>query len=210
MVLEQLRRIGDGAAVIGSDGTQIGSVAEVHDDYVLVQAGTLLKHDLYVPVSSVSEVSADIVKLDVPAGEAEDRGWRFPPTAGLRRDGAIERTDEATDVTTMTGAGYGAGGGASSGGPYAPGHGDAIDDRLGGSGRAGLSGLSSRPEDNLAATADADLDASETERAGGDPDDADADHDDDDDEGDTSDDTSEGTSEDTSEGTSDDAPDQLV
>ncbi len=202
MVVEQLRRIRHGWSVVGADGSEVGAVEEVHDDYVLVKAGALLKHNLYVPVDAVSGVSDETLTLNVSSGDVADLGWRFPPDRGFVREGEMEKTDAGSDLTTMTGAGYGTGTGPAAAGPFAPGHGDAIEDRMGGSARAGLSGLSSRPEDDLAPVATGDElvsgdDLASSDAAG--------------DEADTGDDTSDDTSEDTSTDTSDvEGPDQLV
>ena len=94
----------------------------------------------------------------------------------------------------MTGATFGAGGGVSSAGPPEPGFGDAVEDRFGGSGRAGLSGLSGRSDDNLEPV---DESGAETRGPAGASDD-------DDTSDEASEDTSEGTSEDTSADTSGD------
>ena len=202
MVLEQLRRVSGGAAVVGNDGSKIGAVQEVHEDYLLVKGGLLVKHDLYVPVDAVRSVNEDNVTLNVASGDVADLGWRFPPDRGITR-GADASTaggaaDEPTDLTTMTGAGYGTGTGPAAGGPLGPGHGDAIADRFGGSARAGLSGLNAGPEDALEPMATGETAASGAAAS----DDVDASDELDDD--DTSEGTSEGTSEDTSEGTSED------
>jgi hypothetical protein len=185
MVLNELRRIQKGWSVIGSNGRQIGTVAQVRDDQLVVEAGLLQKHDLYVPVSAVSQVGDDRVTVNATADEAEQLGWRYPPEQGYARRQDLRPTGEGSDTTTLTGAAYGAGAGVSSAGPVAPGHGDAIADRLGGSGRAGLSGLSARPDDDQeprealdaypradAGDADGDADDARAERRDDDADDA--------------------------------------
>ncbi|HSH21094.1 MAG TPA: DUF2171 domain-containing protein [Candidatus Caenarcaniphilales bacterium] len=148
MVLDELNRIQQGWRVVGSDGSEMGKVAAVHEDHLVVEAGTLFKHNLYVPVTALVEIGDERVSLNVPAGDADELGWRYPPEGSYVTAEGFEPAAEG-DTTTMTGAGYGAGAGASSGGPLAPGHGDAVDDRLGGSGRAGLSGLTRRPDREL-------------------------------------------------------------
>lgn len=186
MALNQTGRIEQGWSVVGSDDSKIGKIVEVHDNYLLVESGLLTKHNLYVPVSAVTGAGDGRVAVDVPAGDADQMGWRFPPERSYT--GPDGGTGQAADgTTTMTGAAFGAGAGVSSAGPVAPGHGDAIADRLGGSGRAGLSAMDRRSDDPLEPTASDEFAGAGATGA------------DDDDDDDTSDDTSEGTSEDTSE-----------
>ncbi len=176
MVLEQLSTIEQGWTVKGSDGSNVGEVVAVREDHLVVEAGTITKHELYVPVTAVERIGDESVHLNVPAGDVDEAGWRHPPQRSYTRRGDLAPTESATDHTTMTGAAFGAGAGVSSAGPPQPGFGDAIEDRLGGSGRAGLSGLSARPESDVEPVDEADADTGD----------------------DTSDDTSEDTSEDTS------------
>ena len=185
MVLEQLSRIERGWTVKGSDGSSVGDVVAVRKDHLVVQAGTITKHDLYVPVTAVESIGDESVVLNVPASDADEAGWRYPPQRSYTRRQDLPPTESTKDQTTMTGAAFGAGAGVSSAGPPEPGFGDAVQDRLGGSGRAGLSGLSERPEAEVkpvdeAGTAEG---AAEGETSAGDSVDDD-----------TSDDTSEDTS----------------
>jgi hypothetical protein len=156
MVRDERGRIQQGWSVIGSDGSEMGKVLEVHEGHLVVEGGVILKHNLYVPLSAVTDTADERVTVSAPAGDAEQLGWRFPPDAGLTPKEGSKSTEAASEPTTMTGAAYGAGAGVSSAGPLAPGHGDAIADRLGGSGRAGLSGLRSRPEDDVESLIDDD------------------------------------------------------
>jgi hypothetical protein len=138
MVLER-PSIGVGWKVLGDDGAEIGKVKEVHEDHLVVRGGTLFKHDLYVPVTACASIGDETVTLDVASGAVDEAGWRFPPERGLGGQHRAPAGEGEPGMTTMTGAGYGAGGGVATAGPLAPGRGDAIADRLGGSGRAGLS-----------------------------------------------------------------------
>lgn len=188
MALDQSSSIRVGWDVVTSDGKGIGKVEEVHDDYLLVRGGTLFKHDLYVPVAACARAGDGNVTLDVASNDVDDSGWRFPPDRGFGGQHKVPTTAGDPTMTTMTGAGYGAGGGVAAAGPLAPGRGDAIADRLGGSSRAGLSAADTSATDDL-------------ERGIAPTDPRDELHDD----GDTGDDTSDDTSEDTSTDTSGDA-----
>jgi uncharacterized protein (TIGR02271 family) len=66
--------------VYGNDGAKIGSIAEVGDNYVLVQKGLLFVHDIYIPTSSIERVENDSVWLNVSKDEVESMGWDEPPT----------------------------------------------------------------------------------------------------------------------------------
>jgi hypothetical protein len=146
-VLNDMRNIRKGWEVVGRDDKKIGQVTEVHESYLVVESGTLVKRDLFVPVAAVTQVGDERVLVDAPAGDAEKLGWRHPPERSYTRPRELGRTAEADDNTTMTGAAFGAGAGVSSAGPVAPGHGDTVTDRMGGSGRAGLSAVGRRPDE---------------------------------------------------------------
>jgi hypothetical protein len=101
-------QLSDGAKVVGSDGSGIGTVKEVREDHLLVSAGTILKHDLYIPISRVSTTDRDdLIAVDIPAGDVEGEGWRYPPNAGLEYEEPAY--PEVPETTTIQAAGMSSG-----------------------------------------------------------------------------------------------------
>jgi len=82
--------------VYGSDGSHIGSVNEVGEDYILVQKGLIFVHDLFIPVSAIERVEGESVYLQITKRDVETRGWDQPPAsyehhADLDRDADLDR-----------------------------------------------------------------------------------------------------------------------
>jgi uncharacterized protein (TIGR02271 family) len=75
--------IQDGWMVHSSDDQKIGSIAEAHPDYLLVQKGFLFKKDLYVPTTQVesTDAGAGVVFLRVMKDQIDNMPWDEPPTA---------------------------------------------------------------------------------------------------------------------------------
>ena len=100
--------ISDGAKLVGSDGGSIGTVKEVREDHLVVSAGTILKHDLYVPIDRVSTTDEDgRVAVDIPAGDVDQEGWRFPPNASYEAEEPAY--PDVPETTMIQAAGYSAG-----------------------------------------------------------------------------------------------------
>jgi hypothetical protein len=100
-------QIDEGWHVVGSDGGSIGTVKAVREDHLVVGAGTLFKHDIYVPIDHITEVGDDRVVANVRAGDVEHQGWRFPPNAGFEHEAPAY--PEVPDTTMIQAAGYSAG-----------------------------------------------------------------------------------------------------
>jgi hypothetical protein len=100
-------QISAGSRVVGSDGGSIGTVKEVHEDHVVVSAGTLFKHDLYVPIDHISRSDEDAVAVNVKAGDVDAEGWRYPPNASFEAEEPAY--PEVPDTTMIQTAGYSAG-----------------------------------------------------------------------------------------------------
>jgi hypothetical protein len=100
-------QISTGSKVVGSDGGSIGTVKEVHEDHVVVSAGTLLKHDLYVPIDHITDYRDGQVAVSVRAGEVNQEGWRYPPNASFEAEDPAY--PEVPDTTMIQAAGYSAG-----------------------------------------------------------------------------------------------------
>ena len=78
-----------GWAVVTNDGRRLGTVKEVGQNYVLTsQSG--FAGDLYVPASAILNVDQQVVQLNVPLRDAQNRGWAQPP----RDDDAPETASE--------------------------------------------------------------------------------------------------------------------
>jgi uncharacterized protein (TIGR02271 family) len=78
----QMVTIQPGWDVYGSDDQHLGTVAEVGDNYLLVQKGLIFVHDMYVPVSAVEVVGDEAIRLNVSKSEAESMSWDEPPEEG--------------------------------------------------------------------------------------------------------------------------------
>jgi hypothetical protein len=100
-------QIASGWNVVDSDGSTIGTVTETREDHLVVSAGTLLKHELYVPIDHITSAHDDEVVVNIRAGEVDDAGWRFPPNASYEREGPAY--PEVPDTTMIQAAGYSAG-----------------------------------------------------------------------------------------------------
>jgi len=88
-------RLAAGAEVFGADNEKIGHVADVGQNYFLVQKGWLFIRDLYLPTSLIGRADADRVFLSVTKQQAED----------MARD-ELPATDDAWYGTATTGTGY--------------------------------------------------------------------------------------------------------
>ncbi|MDQ6905508.1 MAG: DUF2382 domain-containing protein [Chloroflexota bacterium] len=99
-----------GADVYGSDNEKIGTVADVGQNYFLVQKGWLFIKDLYLPTSTIAQADGNDVYLNLTKQQAEQMGRDELPSAddawyGTQRTGAATTgvaadTDYATGRTT--------------------------------------------------------------------------------------------------------------
>ena len=102
-------RLVAGADVYGSDNEKIGTVADVGQNYFLVQKGWLFIKDLYLPTSAIARADGDNIFLNLTKREAEQMGRDDLPTEGDTWYGT-QRTGYAatgTDTTDRTTTGYG-------------------------------------------------------------------------------------------------------
>ena len=99
--------IAHGWEVVGSDGHSIGHVKGTGEDYVLVTAGRLFKHDLYVPIDHITEARDGRVAVNVPANHVDEEGWRYPPSMAFSHENPAYPEVPAT--TMIQTAGYSAG-----------------------------------------------------------------------------------------------------
>ena len=83
---ETKQRAEAGWKVVGSKGKFIGKVEHVREDHLIVAQGRFITHTLYIPVDHIAESADGVVKLTLPATDADAQGWRFPPNAGFTHD----------------------------------------------------------------------------------------------------------------------------
>jgi len=95
-------RLVAGADVYGSDNEKIGTVADVGQNYFLVQKGWLFIKDLYLPTSAISRTDGQNVFLSLTKHEAEQMGRDELPNEGDNWYGT-ERTGYAATETGTTG-----------------------------------------------------------------------------------------------------------
>jgi uncharacterized protein (TIGR02271 family) len=100
-----------GAEVYGADNEKIGHIADVGQNYFLVQKGWLFIRDLYLPTSMIARADADRVFLSVTKQQAEDMARDELPATGDAWYGT-ERTGQATatpyaDTDRVTDTTYG-------------------------------------------------------------------------------------------------------
>jgi len=96
-----------GADVYGSDNEKIGTVADVGQNYFLVQKGWLFIKDLYLPTSAIAQADGNNVYLSYTKQQAEQMGRDELPGTGDAWYGT-ERTGATTTAST-TDTGYATG-----------------------------------------------------------------------------------------------------
>jgi hypothetical protein len=67
-----------GWAVLGNDDRRVGIIKAVGQNYILTSRPGFAG-DLYVPVSSVANVTSGAVHLNITARDAEQMGWEQQP-----------------------------------------------------------------------------------------------------------------------------------
>lgn len=111
MALDYADQISTGYDVYGSDDEKIGSVAEVGPNYFLVEKGFLFVTDIYVPLSAVTSVQDNGVRLNLTKDQVENQGWDAPPeedghkATDMRTESEgqpIERVEERLKVDKQT------------------------------------------------------------------------------------------------------------
>jgi uncharacterized protein (TIGR02271 family) len=95
-------RLVAGADVYGSDNEKIGTVADVGQNYFLVQKGWLFIKDLYFPMSTITRADGNNIFLSLTKHEAEQMGRDELPTEGDTWYGT-QRAGYAGTDTSMTG-----------------------------------------------------------------------------------------------------------
>lgn len=67
--------IREGAEVVGTDGTKLGSVDRLEGNTIVVRKGFFFPQDHYIPVSAVTRADADYVHLSVTGDAAQSEDW---------------------------------------------------------------------------------------------------------------------------------------
>jgi hypothetical protein len=96
-----------GWKVVDPAGKEIGTVDEVREDHLVVQQGRLIQHTLYIPFDSLGVAAEEQVTVNVPVGDVEAEGWRYPPNAGYAH--ADPAYPDVPETTTIQNAGMSAG-----------------------------------------------------------------------------------------------------
>ena len=92
-------QIETGTSVYGSDGEKIGEVAEVSNDYFVIEKGFIFTTDLFVPMSAVAGVEEDGVRLSMTKDQVENSDWSDAPAAGTAHDTDDSYVADRTDDT---------------------------------------------------------------------------------------------------------------
>jgi len=98
-----------GVDVYGSDNEKIGTVADIGQNYFLVQKGWLFIKDLYLPTSAITQADGNNVYLNLTKQQAEQMGrdelpstedaWYGTQRTGAATTGAMADTGYATGRT---------------------------------------------------------------------------------------------------------------
>lgn len=77
-------QVGQGMAVVGSDGQRVGELREVRpvEADILVHR-PLLQRDVYIPCDAIDGVRDGAIVLTLPADEVAQQGWPHPPLLTL-------------------------------------------------------------------------------------------------------------------------------
>jgi hypothetical protein len=81
-----------GWLVVGNDGTRVGSIREVGQNYILTST-SVLAGDIYVPASAIANVVSETVHLSLRGRDVAGMGWEQPP-----RDHDAPTTATETDL----------------------------------------------------------------------------------------------------------------
>ncbi|MDQ2652158.1 MAG: DUF2382 domain-containing protein, partial [Chloroflexota bacterium] len=93
-----------GNDVYGSDGDKVGTVAEVHPTYIVVEKGFFFPTDYYIPLNAITQVADGQIVLNVSKDTALHSGWETIPVT--TSDAVMTDTNTSavtgTDIVTGT------------------------------------------------------------------------------------------------------------
>lgn len=98
-------RIHAGMRVYDARGERLGNVegAASGRGYIVVQAGRILKRDLYIPLDALAGVDERGAHLKVAKFELDKLDWYLPPTSGVDVDTPYLPASEAAQETPQAG-----------------------------------------------------------------------------------------------------------
>ena len=89
-----------GTTVYSSDGDKIGDIAEVQQNYFVVEKGFIFTEDLYIPMSAVSSRDGDGIRLSLSKDEINTQDWSSVPVLSDQdADGPVGYGGQHTDTT---------------------------------------------------------------------------------------------------------------
>lgn len=94
-------QIQDDSDVLDANGDKVGSLDELHPNYLTVSKGFIFTSERYIPLSAIDRVEGDKIYLNVTKDDIDDRNWDQIPAEDV-----YERTDQPvatagrTDVDT--------------------------------------------------------------------------------------------------------------
>jgi uncharacterized protein (TIGR02271 family) len=92
-----------GTEVFGSDGGKVGTVAEVHPNYIVVEKGFFFPTDYFIPMSAIASSGDGQIYLNVSKDNALHSGWDIVPTNLSTVDvSATAMTAASADDATAT------------------------------------------------------------------------------------------------------------
>ena len=102
-----MRNVEPGFRVVGSDGNEIGTIANCAREYCEVNTGILgLGHPLYVPMDAIQQTAGNTVFLNIPSDRIGEMDWSHPPetaatasTTGYYGTMPAEHAAEGTPTT---------------------------------------------------------------------------------------------------------------
>lgn len=92
-----------GMTAYGSDAEKIGDIAEVQNDYFIIEKGFIFTEDLYIPMSLVaSSHETDGVRLSITKSEVENGDWSNPPLTDRASAGTTDYATQPADLESDT------------------------------------------------------------------------------------------------------------
>jgi uncharacterized protein (TIGR02271 family) len=101
MQTDYATQIQTGTDVYGSDGEKIGDVAGVSNTYFIIEKGFFFTTDIYVPMSAVSSLDEDGIRLNLTKDEIENGDYANEPAGDSYDTDATAATDLDADEDVL-------------------------------------------------------------------------------------------------------------